>query len=194
MRFIRNPGLWMLSATLLLLFLFQIAEFLYPGYSVSSNTISDMGVGPEPSRTIFSVALIIFGPMVLMSAALFYERDHRSLLWLLVALTGIGALGVAFFNEDDYSQIHYLFSALAFGFANIAAVYSFKLTKAPFSWFAVALGAVGLGGLLLYAFDYYLGLGQGGMERIVFYCAMSWALIYGSYLLAEEGTSRKAET
>jgi hypothetical membrane protein len=192
MKYLRNPGLWILSASLLLLFLFQIAEFLYPGYSVSSNTISDLGVGPEPSRTIFSVALIVFGPMVLMAAALFYEKDHKSLLWLFVAIAGIGALGVALFNENDYSQTHYFFSGLAFGFGNIAAVYSFKLTKAPFAWISLILGTIGLASLLLYAFEYYLGLGQGGMERIVFFCAMVWALSYGGYLLAIEAMGNKA--
>jgi hypothetical membrane protein len=191
MRFIRNPGFWIFSASLLLIFLFQIAEFLYPGYSVSINTISDMGVGPEPSRTIFSAALIIFGPMVLMSAALLYETKPKSIFWLLVAMAGIGAVGVALFNENDHSQIHYVFSGIAFGFGNIAAIYSFKLTKAPYSWISLSLGIVGMASLLLYAFHYYLGLGQGGMERIVFYCAILWALSFGSYLLAVEATRGK---
>jgi len=187
MRFIRNPGFWILSASILLILLFQVAEFLFTGYSVSNNTISDMGVGPEPSRTIFSGALIIFGPMVLMSAALFYEEDPKSLLWLFMAIAGIGALGVALFNED-YPQIHYFFSALVFAFGNLAAICSYKLTKAPFAWISVLLGAIGLASLSLYAFDCYLGLGQGGMERIVFYCAMLWALSFGGYLLATDRT------
>jgi len=52
-----NPGLWLFLAGLEILFLVHIAEFLYPGYSVSKNYISDLGVGPQPSRAIFTVAI-----------------------------------------------------------------------------------------------------------------------------------------
>jgi hypothetical protein len=43
-----EPGSWLLYASLEVLFLVNIAEFLYPGYSVSQNYISDLGVRPEP--------------------------------------------------------------------------------------------------------------------------------------------------
>jgi hypothetical protein len=43
-----KPGSWLLYASLEVLFLVNIAEFLYPGYSVSQNYISDLGVRPEP--------------------------------------------------------------------------------------------------------------------------------------------------
>lgn len=189
MRHLRNPGLWILCASLILIFMFQVAEFLYPGYSVSENYISDMGVGPEPTRTIFSVALIVFGVMVLMAAALLYERDRRSPFWLFVAIAGAGALGVAIFNEN-YPVVHFTFSAITFFFGNLAAVYSFRLTRVPFSWIAVVLGAVGLASMIPFGLGFDLGLGPGGMERIIFFCAILWAVCFGSYLLAAEAAAR----
>jgi hypothetical protein len=40
--------------------------------------------------------------------------------------------------------------------------------------------------LALFAGNTFLGLGAGGMERMIFYPAMFWAIGFGAYLLAEE--------
>jgi hypothetical membrane protein len=178
----QKPGPWILLASLEVLFLTHLAEFLYPGYSISQNYISDLGVGPEPSRSIFTVALLGFGLMVLMAAALIRIEDKKNLLWLFFALSGIGALGVGVFNED-ITLPHTIFAMMAFVFGNIAAIYSFNRVRSPFSWISIALGIVGLSALVLLASGNYLGLGVGGMERIVFYTGIFWSLAYGGNLL-----------
>jgi hypothetical protein len=48
---------------------------------------------------------------------------------------------------------------------------------------------MGLAALALFAGNTYLGLGAGGMERMIFYPAMIWTLGFGAYLLGEEGRS-----
>ena len=185
----RRPGPWLLLASLEVLFLVHIAEFLYPGYSVSQNYISDLGVGPEPSRSIFTVALIGFGVMVLMAAALIRAEDKWNLLWLLFGLSGLGALGVGVFNENIIVP-HSLFAMLAFVFGNLAAIYSFKRLRSPFSWMSIILGLIGLSAIALLATGIFFGLGAGGMERIVFYSGIFWALAYAGHLLSEESNAR----
>ena len=180
---LHKPGPWLLLASLEVLFLVHLAEFLYPGYSVSQNYISDLGVGPEPSRSIFTVALISFGLMVLMAAALIRSEDKKNLLWFFFGLSGIGALGVGVFNENIILP-HTIFALMAFAFGNIAAIYSFKRVRSPFSWMSIALGLLGLSALVILASGNYLGLGAGGMERIVFYAGIFWALAYGGNLLS----------
>ena len=182
---LRKPGPWLLLASLEVLFLVHIAEFLYPGYSVSKNYISDLGVGPEPSQGIFSVALIVFGVMVLMAAALIRVEEKRNLLWLFFGLSGLGALGVGVFNESNIVP-HSTFALLAFVFGNLAAIYSFKRLESPFSWISIILGLLGLSALVLMVTGNYFGMGVGGMERIVFYSGIFWALAYSGHLLSAD--------
>lgn len=180
----RQPGLVLVAASLQILFLVNIAEFLYPGYSVSSNFISDLGVGPWPSSGLFTGSVILFGLMMLLTASILFERGG-SLLWLLLAISGLGAVGVGVFNEH-LGPPHVLSALLAFGFGNLAAIYSFKVTRPPLSYVCIGLGAVGLGALVLVGAGADLGLGKGGMERMIFYPGAFWGLAYGTYLMASE--------
>ena len=74
----------------------------------------------------------------------------------------------------------------AFLFGNLAAVFSYKLVRPPMSSLCVLLGLIGLSALVLTGTGIDLGLGVGGMERMVFYPAMLWALGFGAWLMALE--------
>src|SRR4030042_6775922 len=102
---LRSPGLWLLLGGLEFLFLVHLSEFLYPGYSVSDNYISDLGVGPMPSSAIFTVAVVLFGLMALVAAALLRQGNKKSLIWLLLTLTGIGAIGVGGFHMGTSPRV-----------------------------------------------------------------------------------------
>lgn len=187
---LRSPGLWILAGGLEVLFLIHLSELLYPGYSVSDNYISDLGVGPMPSSAIFAVSVILFGALALLAAALFRKEDKKSLFWVFLALSGIGAIGVGVFNSD-YTLAHRPSALLAFLFGNLAAVYSCKMVRPPLSHIFVALGLIGLSALGLFGGEAYLGLGVGGMERMILYPTMFWAVAFGAYLLAEESRSSR---
>jgi hypothetical protein len=75
---------------------------------------------------------------------------------------------------------------MAFLFGNLAVIWSSKMVRSPLSYLFVLLGLVGLLALVLFGADIYLGLGAGGMERMIFYPAMFWAIGFGVYLLAQE--------
>ncbi|MDD1756143.1 MAG: DUF998 domain-containing protein [Methanomassiliicoccales archaeon] len=187
-----SPGNLIIVASLQLLLLVNIAEFLYPGYSVSSNYISDLGVGPSPSKEIFTLGVLAFGLLILLAAALLYERKG-SYLWLFFAISGVGALGVAVFNEDTGAP-HALFAVMAFAFGCLAAVYAFRITKPMFSYISLALGLIGLAAFVLLGMGVYLGLGPGGMERMIFYPGVLWALAYGVRIQALEDKRRTGPT
>lgn len=167
------------------MFLIHLSEFLYPGYSSSEDYISDLGVGPMPSSAVFTIAVVLFGSMALTAAALFRREDKKSLIWPFLVLTGIGAIGVGVFDEN-YPLIHRPCALLAFLFGNLAALYSFTLVRPPLSYVFTALGLFGLSALALFGAGIYLGLGVGGMERMMLYPAMFWTIAYGAYLLAEK--------
>lgn len=181
----KSPGLWLFVAGLEMLFLIHLAEFLYPGYSVSQDYISELGVGPTASRLIFTAALVAFGLMALVASYLLRQKDRESRLWLLLGLSAVGAIGVGVFDMDRFKELHALSALLAFLFGNLAAIYSWKEVRPPVSYLFVSLGLIGLTALALLIGSVDLGLGLGGIERMAFYPAMFWVLAFGSYLLAE---------
>jgi hypothetical membrane protein len=186
----KSPGFALLLGALELLFLDKLAEILYPGYSVSQNVISDLGVGPEPSRWIFTGGLIVFGVLVLFSAYL--RGSPRSIVTILFVLSGAGAIGVAIFNEN-LRGVHLLFAGLAFGMGCLTAIISSRTVKAPLSIVFLTLGIIGLIALVLQSTKTFLGLGVGGMERMIFYPSLLWALAYGVYLVSIENCEVKKD-
>ena len=183
---LRSPGMWFFVGAIEIVLLFNLSEFLYPGYSVSENYISDMGVGPMPSRAVFTFAVILFGILTIIASYLLRERNPKSVIWFFMILSGIGAIGVGVFNEHSPYRLHSIFSLVAFLFGNLAAVFSYKLVSRPLAYFFSCLGLLGLTALALFGADIFLDLGPGGMERLIFYPAVIWGLGLGVYLMTTE--------
>ncbi len=191
---VRSPGLWLFLGGLELLLFVHLAEFLYPGYSVSKNMISDLAVGPSGPAIVFTSGLILFGLMALIASYLMRQERTGSRLWLFVGLSGVGAIGVGLVNENWIPLVHALFALIAFLFGNLAAVYSYGLVRRPFSLLCAGLGLIGISALVLTAAEIDLGIGRGGMERMIFYPAMFWILGYGAWLMSEGGATEPQGT
>ena len=176
-----------------------VSEALYSGYSISRNYISDLGVGP--SSIIFNSSVFLLG-LLLIVGTYFLQRAFKEykVLTLLLILTAIGAMGVGVFTEN-FGTIHKVVSLIAFLFGGLSAIFSvissyahkFKLVKKPFSIIAVILGVMCLGALVLFAGNMNLGLGVGGMERMIVYPLLMWGAGFAGYLTArpEEGTTEQ---
>jgi hypothetical protein len=70
---------------------------------------------------------------------------------------------------------------------------SYKLQKPPFSYFSVILGVVMLLALVLFASGTFLGLGKGGMERMIAYPALLWAIGFGGHLISYSSDTSPAK-
>jgi hypothetical membrane protein len=180
----KKPGLFLMMGGLEALFLVHLAEITYPNYSVSGNVLSDLGVGPDPARTLFTVAVIALGALALAAAWAMLQEKPRSLLPALTIVSAIGAIGVGVFNEHS-GPIHYISAGMAFGFGNLAAVYTYRSTKAPVSYICLLLGIIGLAALLIIPTGQTLGLGKGGIERMTFYPVAFWTMAFGAYMTAK---------
>ncbi len=187
-------ALFFAAATQLVLGI-TIAEALFPGYSISGNYISDLGTGP--SSLIFNSSIFLLG-LLTAGGAYFLRRTvvlrTTSILLLIMAL---GAMGVGIFNQD-YVYLHSPFAFLAFLFSGLSAASSSRIAKAPFAQISAVLGAMTLGALALFSagiltngsltsditFDsaFYLGLGPGGMERMILYPALLWLAGFSTFL------------
>ncbi|TLY13612.1 MAG: DUF998 domain-containing protein [Thaumarchaeota archaeon] len=140
-----------------------LAEFLYPGYSVSGNAISDLGAtctkgvchAVQPSSTIFNLSIILAGILVLVSG--YYLRRA-------VRANAIVA------------------------FTLVAGAAAYKVERSPLSYFSVLLGIFSLVATILYVDGVYLGLGGGGMERMIVYPVLLWSIAFSGQLIAEGRT------
>ena len=176
-------------------------------YSVASNYISDLGANCPPrgacyippSALLFASSVVTLGVTALICA--YYL--HRAFRWmpatLFVAIMGVGVIGVGVFPETT-AIVHEIVSLVAFLFAGLSAIASYKLQKKPLGYLSVVLGVLTIAGLVLAvassqtllagARGTYLGLGVGGIERLIFYPAILWAIGFGSHLMATEDKPR----
>ena len=173
----------------------NLAEDLYPGYSVSMNYISDLGATcdgtcniVQPSSTIFNSSVTILGLLVLAATFFIYRAFRTRLLSTLLVLAGIGSTGVGIFSETS-PIMHWIVSLIAFLFGGLSAIASFKIERPPKSYLSAILGVLSLAALVLFVsgeflgLGNFLGLGPGGMERMIVYPVMLWVIGLGSYMM-----------
>jgi len=174
-----------------------VAEASYPSYSVSNNYVSDLGVGP--SSVIFNSSIFLLGLLSIIGAYFLPRTTDFRVLTILLALMAIGAMGAGVFTKD-FATIHGAVSSMAFAFGGLSAIVSFKVLKTPLSAMSVVLGLMALGAFVLFAggiltsgaftnseaqaSDFFLGLGPGGMERMIVYPALIWLAGFGGHLIA----------
>jgi hypothetical membrane protein len=158
-----------------------VAEALYPGYNISKNYISDLGVGP--SSMIFNTSVILLGFLSLVGTYFLHRAFNRKTMTLLLTVAALGAMGVGIFTEDS-GLMHVFVSFLVFFFGELSAIFSYRLMKHPFSIIVIVLGLTSLIALILFTGNSYFGLGVGGMERIIVYPILIWMIGFGSFLIA----------
>jgi len=171
-----------------------LAEINYPGYNVSTNYVSDLGatcpssgacVINEPTSMIFNASIALLGLLILLGAYFLQRAFRLTPATVMVALSGIGALGVGLFPETT-GIVHSIFSLIVFLFAGLAALTTARFQKKPMFYFSIILGVFTLVALLLYVGDAYLGLGPGGMERMIVYPALVFSIGFGGHMMATE--------
>ena len=196
-------GLLFLVAVTQFVLCIIIAEALYPGYSVSANYISDLGVGP--SAIVFNSSVFLLGLLLLAGTYLQRHTPNLKTLNILLLLMAVGAMGVGIFTKD-YTLPHGAVSSAAFFFAGLSAIASFKLLPKTLAQISIALGATTLTALALfsagmltsgsitstttYDSNFYLGLGPGGMERMIIYPTLMWLAAFGGHLITKQETHK----
>lgn len=161
-----------------------IAEALYPGYSTSENYISDLGVGP--SALVFNSSVFLLGIIAVVGVYFIQRALGSRLLSVCLAITGIGAMGVGVFPEN-FGILHFISSLITFLFGGLSVTISYRNQKTAFAYYSILLGALSLAALVLFGSGTYLGLGKGGMERMIAYPSLLWAVGFGGYLMSCSG-------
>lgn len=181
----------LVGLTQFILFL-QIAEYLYPDYSTSQNYISDLGATcimssgtctvVQPSAFIFNGSTIVLGILVVISAYYLQKAFGQKIFSLFILLAGIGTTGVGVFPETT-GIIHIAVAFVAFIFMGLAAITSYRIVQSPLNYFSVILGILSLVAMVLFISGNNLGLGVGGIERIIVYPVLVWGLAFAGFLI-----------
>ncbi|MBO0683380.1 MAG: DUF998 domain-containing protein [Candidatus Dormibacteraeota bacterium] len=171
------------------------AEALYPArYTTHLNEISDLGatrppnsVILQPSATIFDLAMVGAGILVVVAAVLLFLATRNRTCSIPLALLGFGVLGVGLFPGNTFP--HPYFALLAFTAGGAAAILAWGLVSRPMRYLSALLGAVTLVSLVLAEVPLDWGpvasLGAGGIERWIAYPVVLWLAGFGGFLLAD---------
>lgn len=188
----QKAGLALFTGTVQFAVGLTLAEVVYPGYSMSGNYVSDLGVGE--AAYIFNGSIILLGVMILLTAGFLLRSIKDRLLPIVIAMAGIGAVGVGLFTEEAPRPLHSVFSFVAFFFSALSAIVAPRVLRAPLNYLSVVLGVVSLVALGLFVTGNYAGLGNGGMERMIVWPVLTWAIGFGGYLLGVPSTKDATPT
>jgi hypothetical membrane protein len=145
-------------------------------------------VGPI-KRPLMNVSFIVLG-VTMIAGSLLLRRAlattrARRFGFVFIAIAGLGVIVVGIFPENTVPALHGLGATLPFTIGNAALVVlglSLGLPRA-LRVATLTLGAVALVALAFYASSHYLGLGEGGIERLVAYPQTIWLILLGVHLL-----------
>ena len=192
-----GPFLYLSSAQYFLAQLIT-AQRYEPRYSWLHNTISDLGstscslrsVGHcSPLHALMNSSFVVLGVTMIIGSVLicrFLESNPWTVVgFVALTISGVGTALVGFMPENRAPVLHAIAAALPFLVGNLGvAILAGSLRMSPafrlYTWLS------GLGPLVALGFfvgQDFLGLGRGGMERVVAYPQTIWLMVFGSYLL-----------
>jgi len=198
---VRLGGIFLVVGAVEFLVGMTIAEVGYgPSYSISQNLLSDLGVtgcgplggtGPylcSPWFLAFDAATVLLGFLVVLAAVGVrpaFPPGATSTVGLgLLAFHGIGLIGAGLIPENVSDPAHSAFAVLAFSCGSLALILlglAFR-NRPPRTWFppySVVSGLVSAAALLFFVTGADLGLGSGGMERVLVAPVLLWFVLVG---------------
>lgn len=197
-----GPWLYVASAQFFVVQILVALRFS-GGYSLADNAISDLGNTAcgdwngryvcSPAHAWMNVSFVVLGMTIMLGTALispaFRASRGTSLGFALFALGGLGTVLVGIFPEDRVAWLHVAAAALPFLVGNAGLVVLGRSLGVP-GWlrsYTMLSGGVALIALALYVTGATLGLGNGGMERVVAYPQTVWQIVLGTYVLRRSG-------
>ncbi|HKJ96263.1 MAG TPA: DUF998 domain-containing protein [Thermoplasmataceae archaeon] len=172
-------GIFIFSMALL------IGEALRPAYSLNMYSISSLGIGTHGE--IFYYSILLMGALIVIAGIILLSGEKKEAWHFTLILVGIGSFGVGIFPYIvNYPPLHSDFAFFAFIFGGITALLFATHKGTPFRIFSPIVGIIVLASIFLYASGKLYGLGPGGMERMIVYPTLFWALALSGHLMNQK--------
>jgi hypothetical membrane protein len=152
-----------------------IAAAQYGGYSYSADVISDLGTADSAARVLMNASFVLQGLLIAAGALLLapgLSGTGGKLARVLLVLSGLGVLLVGVFPSDGNATVHEIAAGAHFlggGIGLIALAYALRPRSEALGTALALLGLVGVIGTIFFGSAVFLGLGEGGMERVAGY-------------------------
>ena len=188
-----EPLFWMLCTQYYIVQLLVARAWKTP-FSLRNNTISDLGNTAcglygirnvcSPLHGLMNASFLLLGLLMLGGAALVCNRYSKSraaqIGCVFIGLAGLGSILVGIFPENSIGTLHISGAALSFVFGNLGLIsFGYVRDFSPYLRIcAFLLGTIALLALVGFMTQTYLGLGIGGMERIVAYPQTMWLIAF----------------
>ncbi|HZW54701.1 MAG TPA: DUF998 domain-containing protein [Nitrososphaerales archaeon] len=181
-RFEAMSGISFLAGAAQFLLVNTVAQSLYAGYSVSNQTLGELGVGQ--TALLWNVSLLLLGAAVILGGYFALRSLGRRLTSSLAFVLGAASIGAAAVPLNLSADVHWWFTFVAFASGGLLAVTSYRVVASKWMRiFSIILGGYSLVAFVLYITATYLGIGVGGMERMVAIPIMLWLSIFSGFLL-----------
>ncbi len=204
-----GPVLYVTSIQYFAIQLFVALQWT-PSYSLSHDTISDLGNTAcgtwngryvcSPLHSLMNASFVVLGITMTLGSVLisrYFASGRASAAgFAAMAISGLGVIMVGFFPENSVPALHGLGAATPFVLGNVSLIIlalSFKM-PAVLRVYSFLSGVMALVGLVAYASSHYLGLGEGGMERVVAYPQTVCLVVIGFYLAARSSALHRRRT
>lgn len=176
-----------------------------PHYSWSRNTISDLGntiCGRwngqplcSPQHDLMNLSFVLLGASMLIGSLLIGSLLNRranldqraaSIGFRCMEIAGLGVVLVGLFPENSVPTLHGLGATLSFVFGNVSVIVLGCSLRLPLALraFSICLGVLALAALVAYESSQFVGLGHGGLERVVAFPQTIWLIVIGAYMLS----------
>jgi hypothetical membrane protein len=152
-----------------------IAAAGFGGYSYSADVISDLGRADSPARLLMNASFVLQGLLILAGALLLgpgLAGTGGRLARALLVISGLGVLLVGLFHSDGNATVHEIAAGahlLGGSIGLIALAYAVRPRSEGFGTTLAVLGLIGVIGTIFFGSAVFLGLGEGGMERVAAY-------------------------
>jgi hypothetical membrane protein len=183
-----------------------IAQVKWPTYSISRYDVSALGIttcgsfdDPTTGESIYAcspwhaamnVGFVALGVLIILGVVLLRQiwprRRLTTVALVLIALSGLGEIfaGLAPGNvnlvlHSTGALLHWICGSLGLILLGWAVWRTHRLLAS----LTLLCGVICLVGFFLYGNQTYLGLGRGGMERVVAYPLTIWLILLGTSLL-----------
>ena len=189
---------WVLAVVLFLVAQLVAGAGWTTPYSWTSNNISDLGAtscGPWPDghrwvcspwHKIMNIGFVITGALVVLGVVLRWRTDRAfaGLAGLCVLVAGAAYAVAGLAPGDRHENVHVVLGALPiFLLGNVGIVIA-ALRRSGWGWprrlTTALLGLLGLAAMVLFFSGNYLGLGMGGMERVIVWPLLLVLLVAGT--------------